>query len=273
MHRLPGVIEQREDIAVHVPGHVEIAIDKGIEPHEGAEFIGGPILDHGHLFFGGALDVGRGGRVEIEQVGPVAARADLGGAVDQIGFAQAPLDLALAFAQNLAVARRDPLTAGAVDAPGERQRIRDQVFALLQFIGLRRGERTAHHAAHPLGKPPLKTEIHGQHGKDRHRDRRDQRHQRENTRQPQVQPRSRRLGPPRRDEPCHLAEDKCRNEQDIDQIGQEDQPQRGAVRPLPQRPEHKIGRQRQNRPQHHQPEGGKIANASHPPQTAKPYER
>ncbi len=268
-----GLVEQGQDFTVHIPADIEIAVGKGLHLHQRAEFVVGPILDDDKALLTGFAEMLRCGLLEIEQIGPVAACPDLAGSVDQIGFAQAALDLALPFAQKGAVGQVDPLIAGGVDAAGKGLSVKDQVFALFGFVGLCGGQRRADHAAHPVRKPALKTHVHRQTGKDRDRYGRDQRHQCEDTGQAQVQPRSCGFVAPRGDQTGHLTENKGRDQKDIDQIGQQHQPQGQRVCPLPQRTEHEIGAHGQDRAKHDQPQRCQIAHAFQPPQTAQLFDR
>ncbi len=251
-HRFLGVVQQRQDFSVHIAADVKIAIDKGFHQHQRAEFVVVPILDHqrravellcladlfGCRFF------------EIEQIGPVAARADLAGAVDHIGLAQAALDQALPVRQKLGVRHINALRARLINRAGQGDGIFAQIVALLVLIGFGGGQRIAHHGPHPIREPAFKPDVDRQPREDRNTHRRDQRHQREHPRQTQ-----------------HKGGD----EQDVDQIDQQNDAQAGGVSALFKRAEHQIGDKRQHRPQNHKPQGRQIAHAPDPAQALKPH--
>ena len=85
-----------------------------------AKFVVAPILNHTQTIIDGLLDLSRRRLFEIKEIGAITARTDLTSAINQIGFAQAALDLALAFAQKLAWRQLDALVPGIVDAAGKR---------------------------------------------------------------------------------------------------------------------------------------------------------
>ena len=113
---------------------------------------------------------------------------------------------------------------------------------MLLAVGHGGVHRIAERPRDAVGKPPLEPHVNRDRGKkkkkDRHKDLRHQRHDGEDAGQPQVQPRARRLRPARGHDARHLAQDKCRHDQDVDHVGQDDQPQARRIRQVGQGAEH-----------------------------------
>ena len=183
-----GFIQQRQNIAVHIPAYVQIAVGEGPHWDKGAEFVVGPVVDQHKPVALGKGDVLWRRCFVVKEVRPVPARADLGRAINEIGLTQAALDLPLAFAKKFAVAERNALQPRVVHAAREAQGICPQVGALLALVGFGCGERVFDHTPHPIGKPSLKAYIDRKPGKHRNADCRDQRHKRKYAGQAQVQP-------------------------------------------------------------------------------------
>ena len=231
-----------------------------------------PVRDQHQPLGPGAVELRNGGLLVVEQIGALAAGADLAPAIDHVGLAQAALDLRLSLPQNLphvTVIEREICPARTVDETRQRLHILDQPDALLFFIGLGGGHRGPHHVLHAAGEPCLETDVDGENGKDRDGDRGQQRHQRKKPGQAQVQPRACRLRPALRDHPHQPRQHQRGDQQHVDHVGQQHEPQAQLRRPLAaaERAKHKKRQHRQNRPEQNQPEGRHVLNA---PLSAQP---
>ena len=136
------------------------------------------------------------------------------------------------------------------------------------LIGLRRLERGADHLSHAVRKPPLKPDIYGQYREYSHQNGRYQGNHREHAGQPQVQPRSGRMRPPRGNHFGDPLQHQCRDHKNIDQIGQQHQPQAGCVCPFVQRAKDNECGNGQYRPQQHKTQSRRVLHTSTAPQTA-----
>ena len=193
-HGLLRFIQQREDFAIHLAADVKIAIRIGIKAEKRTKLVLQAILDQHQLAIVGARDIGRIGTFEIEQIARFAARPDIAQPVDDKGLFQATLDAALALAQDLAQIAIGLQQRGApvkVQEIGQRHGIGRQIIAVLLAIGDSRIHRIAQGARNAVRKPALKPHVHGDRGKNGHKDRRHQRHDGEHAGQPQMQPRAR----------------------------------------------------------------------------------
>ena len=159
---------------------------------------------------------------------------------------------------------------GLVQILGQTIGIGGQIGAVLTLIGLRRAERGIDHRADPVGKPALQPHVQRQPGKDCYQHGRDQRHQREHRRQPQMQPRPGGFGAAVGHHPRHPRQNQCGHDQNIDQIGQQRQPQEQRPRPLGHRPQRYESGKGQHRAEHHQPDGRPILHPALPPQPVQP---
>ncbi len=270
---LARVVEQAEDLAVHVTADIEIAVDIGRQRNEGAELVHRPVLDQHRLAIGGAPDLLLARFLEVEEIAALAARLQVAEAVDHIGLAQAALDQGLALRQQLpeiGIRDEEVLPLGAFKVVRQRVGVGDEVAAVFLLIGLGGLERGAHHAAHPVREPAFETDIHRQTGEDRDQDRRHQRDAGKDPCQPQVQSRARRFRPPRGDHLREAREDERPEQQEVDQVGQKDQPQRVGIGPLPQGAEDDEGRQRQERAENDEAERQHVLEAPLPAQAVEP---
>jgi hypothetical protein len=93
---LGGLVEERQDLAVDLPADVEEAVGEGAELVERAELVVRPVLDDDDLARAGAVDLLRARRDEVEEIGALAAGAQPGVAVDDVGLGQGALHLQLA---------------------------------------------------------------------------------------------------------------------------------------------------------------------------------
>jgi hypothetical protein len=126
------------------------------------------------------------------------------------------------------------------------------VFLLIGDGGV---NRVAKRARDAIREPPLQAHIHRDRREDRDQNGRDQGNDGEDTGQPQMQTRSRRPGPPRRNDPGHFAQHQGRDDQDIDHVDQQDQSQPRLVGQLCKRAQDEKGHQRQDRAQNDQAQG------------------
>ena len=263
------LIQKVENLAIHVAADIEKPVRDRLQRHQRAELVVHPVLDHDHVVFAGGLQLRGCGALEIKEIRVLAARADLARAIHDIGLAQPALDAALAVREDLAdvaIVQKDRGALGGVDDRGQRAGIRDQVAAMLVLIGLGRGDRVADHAANSVGKPRLQPHVHAERGKDRHGHGRDQRHDGKDPGQPKVQPRTRRMPPPRGHHAQHALGNQGRHDDHIDQIREQNDPQHIGRGSLIQRPHHQIGHNRQNRADHEETDGGQIAKSAPTPE-------
>ena len=209
---------------------------------------------------------------EIEEIGAFAPRPDLAGSVDHEGFAQPALYQRLSLPEKLpqfAVGDEDGTFARGVQVFGQRARVAFKIAPLVRLIGFGRRQGRADNAPHPVREPAFQTHIHGQAREDRDGHGGDQRDQSEDTGQTQVQAGTCRFGPPRRDHRGDPRQDKRRDDQHVDKVGQKNESQReGRCRPV-ERTEHKEGQKRKNGTKDHQPKGRSVLITLHPPETAQ----
>ena len=269
-HRGAGVVQQPQQAAVHVAGHIKIPVHQPVQPHQRAEFVVLPVLDQQDaVAVHGAELVLR--RLFIpEAIAAVAAGADVAGGVDDVSLAQAALDQGLRLGQQAAqraVVKEGRGTAGVVQHPRQQSGVRGQVAAVFVLIRLGRRQRGRDHLLHPAGKPAFKPDVDGQPGKQRHQHRRHQRQRGKDAHQPHMQPRAGGGGLARGQDRRHPPAHHPGQQQDIDQVGQQDQPQPGAVGLSRQRPHDHIGRHRQHRPQHGKRQRRRVL---HTPLSAQP---
>lgn len=175
-------------------------IGEAVQLNQRPEFVDVPIFDHHDLALGRARDILGVGFFVVEQIGSVAAHANVAAAVDHEGFAQPALDLVLRLLQRLSklrVSQKAVRLFRQVQIGGERIGVLHKPLTVLLLISLRGLEAVAHHPTHPVGKPAFQTHVHGENGEDRDQHRRNQRDDREHPGQPQVEPRPRRFRPAR----------------------------------------------------------------------------
>ena len=100
-HGFPRFIQQPQKRAVDRPGHLQKPVGEGIQPDKGAELVVLPVFDDDGFTQIGRRNLLGIGSFKIKKVGVIPACLNLTFAVDDIGLAQAALDLGLYIGQDL----------------------------------------------------------------------------------------------------------------------------------------------------------------------------
>ena len=268
-HGLLGVVQKVQDFPVDVAADIQIPVQIGGQRDQGAEFIVVPVVDQQEPGGGGPIDLIRRGLFEIKQIAALAPGFDLSCPVDDIGFFQPALDLALPRGQKLTdhrVGDQEVALLGGIQEPGQGAGVFFQILAVFLFIGPRGGQRRSDNLPDAIGKPALKPDVDGQNRKDGDGYRGDQRHDGKDAGQPKVQPRSRRFRPTRRDHARHPLQHQRRHDQHVDKVSQQHQTERARSRALLQGTKNQEGGQHKNRPKENKPQGRCILQSPLPPE-------
>ena len=271
-NRLLRFIQQRQDRTIHLSRHQKVAVWKVGHRQQRAEFVLGGIFNNDDAAFVGHREKLWRWLLVVELIRPGTAGPNDASTVDEEYFCQAAIDLPLHDLDGLAhvaIIHKEVGAAFVVEISGQGATVTLKLVALFCFICFGGVERRAQNGGDAVRKPALKTHIDRQERKDRDQNRRDQRQKHKRAGKPEVQLRSGGAVAPCNGQPRDPLDHQSRDQENINNIRKQDQPEGRGIRAAFQRSaDHSRGQYSQDRPKENKANRDPVLHGSDTPPTA-----